>query len=119
MTQIRVPGNLPRDSAAPKPEQVLGSWAPKGGDCTDPAFEIARDGDRVIIRTRLDGAETTGHVAFSGDTTYIAFEMPYQEFGLERRREGELALIAPAGASASIGGVTVEDGRQSFVKCLG
>ena len=119
MTEIRAPGNLPRDSTAPKPEQVLGAWAPKGGDCGVPAFEISRDGDRIIVKTRLNGAETTGRVAFSGDTTYIAFEMPYQEFGLERRAEGELALIAPAGTSVTIGGVKIEGGDQSFVKCFG
>lgn len=118
-TEIRAPGNLPRDTAAPKPEEVLGAWAPKGGNCKMPAFEITRDGERATVRTSVDGSPRTGRVAFAGDTTYIAFEMPYQELALERRGEGELAVIVPAGATASLGDVEIERGERVFVKCLG
>lgn len=119
MTEIRAPGNLPRATAAPKPEEVVGAWAPKGGDCGKPAFRVSREGERIAVETVLDGSTRSGRIAFAGDMAYIAFEMPYQEFGLERRGDGELALIAPAGTAISIGDIALEHGERVFVRCLG
>ncbi len=118
MNEIRAPGNLPRATTAPNPDDLVGPWVPKGGDCRQPAFAMEQHDEVVTVSAELDGAPQEGRVAFSGDTTSMSFEATRHSFGLERRGAGEMAVIAAPGVTATFGAVTVDAHGQVFVRCF-
>lgn len=103
-------GGLPLDRA-----YVLGSWAEKGGDCTAPRFAVrGNPAGGQVVKTRIGGRSRTGYVALGDDP---AFVFDRQRLPLETRGPDGLAVMPPAGGSATLDGVPVRGDGTVFIRC--
>lgn len=96
---------------------ALGAWAPRGGDCRLPAFEIRRDSTgALVVETRMRGRMRQGLVALGPEPAFL-FERPERTLPIERRGVDGLAVMPPENGRIGLGGARIAGDGRVFVRC--